>query len=117
MRKPRVHYLIISVGLILFFGITSDLALAVDSYPDQMARRGGRGVLNVASSPLDFFNSIEDVRFNEGIWNALTYGVIKGTGLTCARMLYGFYEIGTFYAPYLNDQQFEVDYDSAVFRI
>jgi len=97
--------------------LNTTIVLALDSYGDAMAKRGGRGVLNVVKSPFDLINTMEDIRFKEGMLPAMTYGVFKGVGTAIARAFYGLYEVGTFYDTEKNDKTFPVQYDSAFIRI
>ena len=91
--------------LILVFTVPSWVN-AVETQGEAMAKRGGRGVVNMTTFPLDILNSMEDVRFKNGILSALTYGLFKGIGVSTARFFYGLYEVGTFYDPYRNRNSF-----------
>ena len=112
MRDKLIPVIIFSCILFSFPEV-----FALENYGDMMALRGGRGVRNVATAPLDLLNSMEDARFKDGLLSAMTYGVLKGVGISVARFCYGLYEVGTFYSTDLNHHQFEVNYDSALFRI
>ena len=59
----------------------------------------GRGIANVAFSPLELFKQPYDVSQNMGEIPGLTYGVLRGVCFTVARICVGVADIVTFPVP------------------
>ncbi len=73
----------------------------------------GRGVCNILTFPLEIPAQISKVNITDGPMAALTWGVLKGVGMTGLRALVGVYETITFpmpipqgYEPILTDPEF-----------
>lgn len=73
----------------------------------------GRGVANVATSPLGLLKGIGDANEESGIFAGLTWGVLQGTVNVVKRAAVGVYEVATFpiplpkdYAPILDEPEF-----------
>ncbi len=73
----------------------------------------GRGVCNIATFPLELPSQISKTNITDGPMAALTWGLLKGVGMTGLRALVGVYETITFpmpipegYEPILADPEF-----------
>ncbi len=113
MKKKTLSILIISC-------IILTLLCGVDAYAqtsgDYMMRRCTDGVADIMVAPFDILNHVEDVRYNEGMLPAMTYGMAKGVSGALTRVLFGVYQMVTFYVPEENSLKYEPQFDSAVFR-
>ncbi len=59
----------------------------------------GRGVVNIAFGPLELIQQPLDVAQEKGNLAALSYGVLRGVGMTVARAVVGTIDIVTFLMP------------------
>lgn len=59
----------------------------------------GRGIANIAFGPLELAQQPLDVAQDKGNIAALTYGVLRGVGMTVARALVGVTDVVTFLMP------------------
>ena len=66
---------------------------------DQIFRKLGRGISNVAFGVVEFPITVNRVNFEEGGFAACTYGVIRGVYDVLVREIVGIVEILTFLAP------------------
>ena len=85
----------------------------VFAYADTPVKKLGRGVCNIVTCPLELFKGIQDAHNENGLFAALTWGLIKGTVNTVIRAFVGAYEVVTFpipapsnYEPILTDPEF-----------
>ena len=88
--------------LVLFmFAVVSAPAMASDVYCDESGplTKLGRGIANVAFSPLELLKQPYDVNQNQGAIPAITYGVLRGVCFTVARIGVGVADIVTFPFP------------------
>jgi putative exosortase-associated protein (TIGR04073 family) len=83
---------------------------------DRAWKKLGRGVCNLATFPFELTNQIGRTNNSDGAMAALTWGIIKGVGMTGFRALVGAYEVVTFpfpipgnYDPILTDPEFFFD--------
>jgi putative exosortase-associated protein (TIGR04073 family) len=82
-------------------------------YCDDPLKKLGRGICNILTCPLEIVKQSSDAANADGPWAGLTYGMLKGVGMTAVRAVVGVYEVGTFpfpvpkdYSPILNDPEF-----------
>jgi len=80
---------------------------------DDPMKKLGRGACNVVTCPLEIFEQMKRVNNSEGPFASITYGLLKGIGMTGVRAVVGVYEIATFpipfpknYRPILKDPEF-----------
>jgi len=75
-------------------------------------RKLGRGLANIAFGSTELINCFVEVNYSEGNSAAWSYGIIRGTGRTLARLGWGIYEValfpfptmkGTYRPPYKSD--------------
>jgi len=83
-------------GLVFLFMVS----LLTPAYCDDALKKFGRGVCNVVTCPFEIFAQPMEINNSDGPMAAVTYGVLKGVGMTCVRGLVGVYEIATFLLPY-----------------
>lgn len=62
-------------------------------------RKLGRGCANVVSCPIEIYNQMDRAHCEGGPAAAFTWGLVKGIGMTGARVAAGVYEIATFPFP------------------
>lgn len=90
------------------------LSMAVsNAYCDDALKKLGRGFCNCITFPLEIFEQVKRTNLSEGPMAALTYGLLKGIGMTVARAGVGVYEVVTFpiplpkeYKPILTEPEF-----------
>ena len=73
----------------------------------------GRGACNMLTFPLELPSQVSKTNISDGPTAALTWGLLKGVGMTALRALVGVYETVTFpmpcpegYKPILTDPEF-----------
>jgi len=73
----------------------------------------GRGLCNVVTFPFELPSQISKANISDGPMAAMTWGVVKGLGMTAFRALVGVYEVVSFpvpvpdgYKPILTDPEF-----------
>ena len=59
-------------------------------------RKLGRGIANVATSPLELVRTTQKTISYDGYWHGLSFGVVQGIGRTVMRAAAGAFEIATF---------------------
>lgn len=89
----------ISIALALSFMA----ALATPAFCGGATTKLGRGICNIATSPLEFFNQTNLTNQSDGAFAAITVGVLKGVGWIVGRALVGVYETVTFMLPWPDD--------------
>jgi len=97
----RTLALLVTVVLVLSYG-----GLAHGRNP---ACKLGRGIANVATSPVEIFYSMERVSDEKGFIAGWTWGVVDGVFYTVRRLLVGVYEIVTFPFPVPADYEAVID--------
>lgn len=102
------------VVLVIIAGLT--FLLVSPAYTDDAIKKLGRGIANVAGSPLEFINGMRDAKAESGLLAGFTWGILQGTVNVVKRAVVGVYEIATFpipipkdYKPVLNDPEFILD--------
>ena len=75
------------------------ICLAPSSFAENPMEKLGRGIANIAFSPLEILIQPYDVMHEKGNVAALTYGVIKGVVYTVSRIGVGVVDIVTFPIP------------------
>ena len=100
------------IAILIVFGIVLS-AGSVATAEDGPVKKLGRGITNVATSPLDLIKGMGDATQESGILAGLTWGVLKGTVNVVKRAAVGVYEVATFpiplpkdYAPILDEPEF-----------
>jgi len=98
------------IGLIIILFV---IAFAVPGYCDDPLKKLGRGLCNLGTFPLEMFLQTSRVNNSDGPMAAATWGILKGVGMSIARLMVGAYEVVTFplpvpkdYAPILKDPEF-----------
>ena len=107
MRISRGIKVAISGVLILCFIAVALPAFAQEgSVVEKMGKKLGRGLVNVATGWIELPKNIYDtsVETNNPLMG-ITYGLIKGVGMTVVRTGAGAYEIATFLFPIPEDYQ------------
>ncbi len=89
------------------------LFLSMPAYCDDPIKKLGRGICNVVTCPFEVLEQIKRTNNSDGPMAALTYGVLKGVGMTGLRAVVGVYEVATFpiplpqgYKPILTDPEY-----------
>lgn len=78
---------------------SSDTGAATPALVDQIARKLGRGISNVAFGAVEFPLNWYQVNFEEGGFAACTYGILRGVIAVVIREVVGVVEIVTFPFP------------------
>lgn len=106
----------ISVAIIFALMLVFVMPLSADDITKGPIKKLGRGVANVAGSPLEFINGMRDAKAESGILASFTWGILQGTVNVLKRAVVGVYEVATFpipfpkdYRPILNDPEFILD--------
>ena len=75
------------------------LNLTTNGYCQDAFRKLGRGVVNIATSPIEILKSIGSTYKDKGLLDAVGLGVPKGVVMMAVRAGLGVYEIFTFPVP------------------
>jgi putative exosortase-associated protein (TIGR04073 family) len=62
-------------------------------------RKLGRGIANIAFGSSELIDSFVSINYSEGNSAAFSYGIVRGTGRTLARLGFGIYEVALFPFP------------------
>jgi putative exosortase-associated protein (TIGR04073 family) len=62
-------------------------------------RKLGRGIANIAFGSSELIDSLVSINYSEGNSAAWSYGIVRGTGRTLARLGFGIYEVALFPFP------------------
>ncbi len=93
----------IIAGLIICTFVFTMTAMAGDE--PKALKKLGRGAANIATSPFEITNSMQEVNNESGFFGAITWGILKGVWKTGVRAGAGIYEVVTFPFPGNNDYQ------------
>ncbi len=101
-------YFLIGLIIVLFA-----VGFATPGYCDGPLKKLGRGICNFATFPFEMFLQPSRVNNTDGPAAALSWGILKGVGMSFERLGVGLYEILTFpipvpkdYAPIMTDPEF-----------
>ena len=89
----RTKFLIICAIIVSLFCIQSPC------FAQNMLRKLGRGVANVATGIVEVPKSIQEIFYSDGPVAAGTYGILDGVYKFLARTVVGAFEIATFPFP------------------
>ncbi|MBL7158514.1 MAG: exosortase system-associated protein, TIGR04073 family [Candidatus Omnitrophica bacterium] len=73
------------------------------AFSDGPVTKLGRGICNIATSPLEFFNQVKITNQSSGGCAAATVGLLKGVFWIAGRALVGVFETATFILPWPDD--------------
>ncbi|MDP2913597.1 MAG: exosortase system-associated protein, TIGR04073 family, partial [Candidatus Omnitrophota bacterium] len=83
------------------------------AHGDDYLKKLGRGICNLVTFPFEIPLQISRVNNSDGPMAAVTYGMLKGVGMTIVRAYVGAYEVVTFpfpvpkyFRPILTDPEF-----------
>ena len=100
--------ILIGLAVILFTA-----ALASPAYCNDPGKKLGRGICNLFTFPFEFYTQFTQVNNDVGLFAAVSWGIIKGVGMSAVRLTVGAYEVATFpfpiprdYMPILTDPEF-----------
>ena len=103
---------IVKIVFVVFF-VNFVLFSSYSLQADTPIKKLGRGVANVVTCPLEVCNGIQQVNDSDGVFAALTWGLLSGIFKTGVRAVVGVYEIISFpipfpkdYGPILTDPEF-----------
>jgi putative exosortase-associated protein (TIGR04073 family) len=89
------------------------IAFTVPGYCDDPVKKLGRGLSNIITCPFEIFLQASRVNKTDGPMAGATWGLLKGLGMTVARLGVGVFETVTFpvagsnnYGPILKDPEF-----------
>ena len=90
----------ITTVAVLSVFIVSLFCIQTPCFAQDMLRKLGRGVGNVATGVLEIPKSIHENLMDEGPAAAVTYGVLDGLYKSLVRMTVGVFEVATFPIPF-----------------
>lgn len=101
-------------AIIVILVSLSILAMTASGYcEDNALKKLGRGMCNLGTCWMEAIEQPSRLNNSDGPFAGLTYGVLKGLGMTVVRAVVGAYEIVTFpiplpenYKPILQDPEF-----------
>ena len=103
---------IIVIGIIFLF----IFSLLTPAYADDAVKKLGRGISNVLTFPFEMVIQVSRVNNTDGPMAAMTWGILKGLGMTVVRGGVGVYEVVSFpfpipadYKPILTDPEFVLE--------
>ncbi len=99
--------------LILLAALLLTAAFTAPAYCNDPGKKLGRGICNMFTFPLEFYTQFADVNNDFGLFAGVTWGIIKGVGMSAVRLVVGAYEVATFpipiprdYMPILTEPEF-----------
>ena len=100
-----------SMAIVIIFSFV--VMAATGAYCDDAMRKLGRGICNSVTFPVEILEQINRTNVSDGPMAAMTYGILKGVGMSVLRACVGVYEVVTFpvpfpkeYKPILTDPEF-----------
>lgn len=104
-KKIRIFLYVLVLLFLIFF--------TTPGYCDDAIKKLGRGISNIVSCPFELVAQPSKVNETDGPMASITWGILKGVGMTCLRGAVGVYETITFpfplpkgYRPILTDPEF-----------
>ncbi|MFA5142724.1 MAG: exosortase system-associated protein, TIGR04073 family [Candidatus Omnitrophota bacterium] len=98
------------IGLVIFLFA---VAFTTQGYCDDPIKKLGRGLCNMGTCICEVPLHVSRVNETDGPMASLTWGILKGTGMTVVRLAAGAYEVLTFpfpipkdYVPIMRDPEF-----------
>lgn len=91
---------IIILLLVISFSLP---ALADENVPAKMGKKLGRGVINIATGWLELPKNIYNTTTETNPGMGITYGTLKGLGMTVVRTAAGIFDAATFLFPVPKD--------------
>ena len=104
LKKPNGFSRGVSCLLVLMMTFVFSRVLSADleikkPYTDQISEKLGRGIVNIALSPVEITRNVEAEVDKDQPQAAATTGVLKGVFRMVKRIFVGTFEIATFYVP------------------
>lgn len=85
--------------LTLFVAVMAMGAVAKAGYMEDVVRKLGRGVANIAGCPVEVLMNMQAVTEDNGLVAGVTYGTTRGVYHGVTRALVGAFEVVTFVVP------------------
>lgn len=102
--KKRIKIAISGVLILCFIAVTLPAFAEEGSIIEKMGKKLGRGIVNVVTGWIELPKNIYDtsVETNNPLMG-ITYGLVKGVGMTVVRTGAGAYDVATFLFPLPED--------------
>lgn len=99
-------HLLTAITLFVVFAVV--LAVAAPCFAqgdviEKMGKKLGRGIVNVATGWVEIPKNIYDVSVETNPFTGITFGALKGAGMTVVRTGAGVYDVATFLFPIPKD--------------
>ena len=105
MHGGRLRMKKMTVVLIMAVVIAAGSVQAYGASVSGSAKKLGRGVANVVTSPIGILEGIQDTMVERGAFAGFTWGIFQGVVNVVKRVVVGTYEIITFPVPFPRDYQ------------
>ncbi len=102
MKKHLMVTLAVCVAFLVVVNIAAP-SFAQGDVIEKMGKKLGRGILNVATGWIEIPKSIYDTTLESNPFIGITFGAMKGAGLTVIRTGAGVYDVATFLFPMPKD--------------
>lgn len=100
MRKKKT-----SAVIIISLAIAANLIFTPYCMAQDPIKKLGRGIANLGLGWISLMTTVEDTGRSDGVFAAVTYGILKGVARAVQRTAVGAYETITFPIPYPKDYQ------------
>lgn len=101
--KKHISTTLLAGVLAAFILLMSTACFAQGDVIEKMGRKLGRGIVNMATGWVEIPKNIYDVSVESNPFTGITYGTLKGAGLTVVRTGAGVYDVATFLFPIPHD--------------
>jgi len=88
------------IGLVVILVMLGHIVFPAACFADDPIKKLGRGIANVTMGWLTFFSTVEDTGKSDGVYAAVTYGILKGFAKAIQRTAVGVYETVSFPIPF-----------------
>jgi len=102
MKKFFIAALTLCVIFVIFMNVASP-CFAQGDVIEKMGKKLGRGIVNVATGWIELPKNIYDTSVESNPFIGITFGMIKGVGMTVIRTGAGVYDVATFLLPIPGD--------------
>jgi len=102
MKKHLLVVFILCVSFAVLLAVVTP-CFAQGDVIEKMGKKLGRGIVNVATGWVEIPKNIYDVSVESNPFTGITYGALKGAGMTVVRTGAGVYDVTTFLFPIPHD--------------
>ena len=92
-------YILTTLAICVILSVFTVPCFAQGDVIEKMGKKLGRGIVNVATGWVEIPKNIYDTSVETNPFTGITYGALRGTGMTVVRTGSGIYDVATFLFP------------------